>query len=184
MGKISYVEFDGHKVSSGGTVRNIWAKWHSLTIYYDCEAWFTDCTCKFVVKVDGRVEAVAEDIVVPTEGGAHPAVNVVLGELKPGTHNITVESYERAPKYEDLTDRVTLIAEISKKDEDQTSPVDNPEFPSVWGIQFGEIPWWAWLCIGILGVAVAYKAIFPSPTEKLKELMELKLMKELAEEEE
>ena len=175
MGKIDKVVIDGRDVSEGSTVDISWSSKHYLTIYYDCEAWFTDCTCKFDVFVDGQLIKSIQYVTVPTEGGAVP-VSMTLPEIPPGEHLFTVKSYEGAPSYKDVTDTFTFYVSVYVKP-NQTQPTSEPEMP----MQLPEIPWWVWLSAGIVGVALFVRAT--SPGEKLEELIRLKIMKELAEEE-
>ena len=182
MGKIVSVEVDGVQVPDGGTVSLSWAKRHYVTIYYDCEAWWTDCTCKFVVKVDGNVFAQVQDVKVPTEGGGHP-VAITIGELKPGSHIVVIEAYEGAPEYGDFVASYIFTANVVAEEE-QTEPYDYPIIHG-WDVlsmlsDLWNKYWWAFIAGGII---VGALILTPKDESKeLEELMKLKIMSELAKE--
>lgn len=194
MSYICKVRFDGTEVSNGGHVTSNWAKYHYIDLEFKCELPLEPCHEEFVIYVDGvkRWTTGTIDIpgaLIPQFAECRP-VSIQLTNagdiLDPGDHLVKIEVVEHPLIGNPYTIQTYQFTVTIEKEENQTTPSETPKVAQYTILDwlnksyFG-IPLWAWTAIGIVGIAIFTKP--PEEFKEIKELMKLKLMKELAEEE-
>lgn len=191
MSGISKLEFDGVTVNRGGYVTAKWAKYHYITIYFTCDIPYEPCHESFEVYIDGRKRHTTDVIDFPGQSWPLPPASrpvtiqlINASEiLSPGEHTIIVKVIEHPVVGSPYPIDEFKIFVTVEKDEGQNQPYSSPppaEQPWSLDTMLKSIPWWVWVSAGILAFAYFTK---PSDIEELKELMKLKMMKEMTEEE-
>jgi len=189
VSEICSVKFDGIEVGRDGHVVCSWAKYHYIDLKFLCDVWWPySCREVFRTKVDGITQWETSIIEFPGRGVLPPSCQLTsftlpdAGDiLSPGDHMIVIEAVEDSHVIDTYTFTVSV-----EKDPEQTQPyqrpsIARPDLMDILNKSYFGIPLWGWISIGIVGVAIVTKQ--PEEYKELKELMKLKLMKELAEEE-
>jgi len=195
MSWICKVRFDGTEVSDGGHVTTNWAKYHYLDIEFACDIPLEPCHEEFKVYVDGKERWTTGVVDIPgapllPQLATCTPVSIQLTNagdiLDPGDHHIKIEVVEHPVVGSPYTILTYSFYVTIEKEEGQTTPSTHPETAKYTILDylsksyFG-IPLWGWIAIGVVGAAIVTKP--PEEYKELKELMKLKIMKELAEEE-
>ena len=189
---ITSVKIDGYEVGKGDVAEVSWAKKHYIELMYDCAPpqqnillGQAECLVDFEVKI-GEKKLTTSKVRIPQTGGGYPVHIVVNYELPPGTYPVTINAYaykwypwgfseEKVP-----TDSFDFYITVVKE-ENQTSPYENPVYrPNYFKMVMDAVGKYWWVAIPV-GLIILLK---PRRTdlEELKELMKLKLLKEVAEE--
>jgi len=191
MSGISKLEFDGMTVNRDGYIVASWSKYHYITVYFTCDIAIPPCREHFEIYIDGKKVYQTSIIDFPSRSWPWPGITTpttitipnVGDKLTPGDHVVSVKVVEHgALGSVNPIDEFKFYVTITKE-EGQNSPYDTPKPPKQpWSLggMLSQIPWWVWISAGILAFAYFTK---PSDIEELKELMKLKLMKEMTEEE-
>jgi len=191
MSGISKLEFDGVNVSRNAHISAKWSKYHYITIYFVCDIPYEPCHESFEIYIDGSKAYTTDVIDFPGQSWPLPAspkpvtIQIPNAEekLSPGEHTVVVKVIEHPTVGGSYPIDEYKIFVTVEKDEGQEQPYASPppaKPPLTLESIFSQIPWWAWASIGIIALAYLTK---PSDIEELKELMKLKMMKEITEEE-
>lgn len=190
MSGISKLEFDGMTVSRNGQVTAKWAEYHYITVYFTCDIPYEPCHESFEIYIDGKKRYTTDVIDFPGQSWPLPPpsrpITIQLtnasNTLSPGEHTVIVKVIEHPVIGEPYPiDEFKVFVTVVKEEGQDTPYPSPPPAKPPWSLEgiLSAVPWWMWVAGGIIAFAYFTK---PSELEEVKELMKLKLMKELSEE--